>query len=181
MMVQNFQDINPAWAPDFKSFASEICFFAFASGQNTFWSDGVMTYNNVAAIPDSVHYHEVRRIYGGNNAPEWADEAVNAIDQSLPDVETILRSMDDYSLVLSSTPAVFRLPQTPYRVELAKCIFAARILHKCRDFLVLPVEYDEAECLEDLRNASYLCSVLGGEWAIQLASSWAADSRSFAI
>ncbi len=180
MMVQKIQDINPIWTPDFKSFSSECCFMAFSSGLNTFWSDGKMVFNDTKAVADTIHFHEVRRIYCGDSAPDWACAAVDIVDRSLPDVETILRSLDDGSMVLSSNPAVFRLPQSPYRVDLAKCVFAARIFLKCKDHIVLPVEYSEEECLEDLSNASYLCSILGGEWSLNVAAGWACDPRSYA-
>lgn len=180
MICQNSLEGNPIWMPEFRSFLSECAFLGFSSGNSTVWSQGKLRYNDPSAVVDEVVYREIRRVYGHQASPDWADEALGAIDAALPDPMFIFGCLDDASTVISSSPAPFRLPQSPCPEDLAKCLFAARALYQCREELVFPIELDMDEAYRDLQQAAHLCAMIGGEKALLTAMVWAGDERSFA-
>ncbi|TLX16975.1 hypothetical protein [Rhizobium sp. MHM7A] len=181
MIDQNSLQGNPVWLPSFKSFVSECAFFAFSSGNSTIWSGGRMVFNNPEAIPDPEHFREIRRIYGDTALPSWAEQIIAAVDATLPSPEIILAALDDHSMVVSSSPAPFRIPQTPSSDELAKCLFAARALAAVRSELVFPLEMEEDEVVDELHQAAHLCAMIGGDRTVVTAMVWADDERNYGL
>lgn len=181
MIDQNSLQGNPVWLPSFKSFVSECAFFAFSSGYSTIWSGGRMVFNNPEAISDPEHFREIRRIYGDTALPTWAEQIIAAVDAALPSPETILAALDGHSLVVSSSPAPFRIPQTPCPDELAKCLFAARALAAVRSELVFPLGMEEDEVVDELHQAAHLCAMIGGDRTVVTAMVWADDERNYGL
>ncbi len=181
MIDQNSLQGNPVWLPSFKSFLSECAFFAFSSGNSTIWSGGRMVFNDPAAIPDEEHFREIRRIYGDAALPSWAEQIISAVDAALPSADIILAALDEHSTVVSSSPAPFRIPQTPCPDELAKCLFAARALAAVRSDLVFPLEMEEEEVVDELHQAAHLCAMIGGDRTIVTAMVWADDERNYRL
>lgn len=181
MIDQNSFQGNPVWLPSFKSFVSECAFFAFSSGNSTIWSGGRMVFNNPAAIPDPEHFREIRRIYGDAALPAWAEQVIAAVDATLPSPEIILAALDEHSLVVSSSPAPFRIPQTPSSDELAKCLFASRALAAVCSELVFPLEMEEHEVVDELYQAAHLCAMIGGDRTVVTAMVWADDERNYRL
>lgn len=179
MIRQNSFEGKPAWLPTFKSFLSECAFLSFSSGNSTIWSDGKMVFNDPSATPDPEHFREIRRIYGTAALPTWAEEIIATVDAALPSSSIMLDALDECSLVISSSPAPFRIPQTPSPDELAKCLFAARALSAVRSELVYPLGMEEEEVVEELHQAAHLCAMIGGDRAVVTAMVWADDERNY--
>jgi hypothetical protein len=138
-----------------------------------------MVFNDPSAAPDPEHFREIRRIYGNSALPEWAEEIIAAVDSALPPPEVILAALDECSLVISSSPAPFRIPQTPSPDELAKCLFAARALSSVCGELIYPLGAEEAEVVDELHQAAHLCAMIGGDRTVVTAMVWADDERNY--
>lgn len=138
-----------------------------------------MVFNSPTAIPDPEHFREIRRIYGDTALPLWAEKIIAAVDAALPSPDIILAALDEHSLIVSSFPAPFRMPQTPCPDELAKCLLAARALAAVKHELIFPLGMEEDEVVEELHQAAHLCAMIGGDRTVVTAMVWADDERNY--
>jgi hypothetical protein len=179
MINQISLDGNTLWHPNYTSILSEAAFLGFASGDSTKWADGRMIFNDPEIVEDPPYFKGISRYYEDQAALEWVRKVLQVVDQLLPSNDVLFRAFDDFSLNVSAEPAAFRIPQVPSSDDVALCLVAARCLMRLKDEVVFPVSHAPEEALADLRYASELCVIIGGEKSILTSMSWLQDDRTY--
>jgi hypothetical protein len=179
MISQISLDGNTLWHPNYTSFLSEAAFLGFSSGGSTKWSNGRMIFNDPEAVEDAPYFKGISRYYEDQAALEWVRAVLDVVDQILPEDDVLLQAFDEFSLNVSAEPAAFRIPQIPSSDDVALCLVAARCLIRLKDDVVFPVSHSMKDAVADLRYASELCVIIGGEKSILTAMSWLQDDRTY--
>jgi hypothetical protein len=179
MIDQISLDDNTLWHPNYTSLLSEGAFLGFSSGDSTKWSGGRLIFNHPGIVEDAPFFKGISNCYDDSDQLAWVKKIIEIVDTLLPPKDRLIGAFDDFSLNVSAEPAVFRIPQIPSSDDIALCLAASRCLFSLHEEVVFPVSLSVEDALADLRYASELCVMIGGEKAVLTAMTWLQDERSY--